>query len=259
MSLRRFTFNFVGIIAAPLAFAGLALVPVLASPAGEFKTANQLYDAGRFSDAIAAYERIEPKTANIFFNLGNACFRAGQIGSAIVNYERARRLFPRDPDILANLKFAQQKLGVDEVNASPKAWQRFLRSVIYSRTPGEWSAYELVGIWLTVLAIGLAMWARKVRTALLVASLAAFAWLLAAGSALSYQVIDERTAPKAIVLAREIEARFAPLPDSTVHFKLGEGTAVSIKEDRGEWLFIERADGQQGWVRRDAVERIGVE
>ena len=56
-----------------------------------------------------------------------------------------------------------------------------------------------------------------------------------------------------------IEARFAPLPDSTVHFKLAQGTAVSIKEDRGERLFIERADGQQGWVRRDAVERIGVE
>jgi hypothetical protein len=43
-----------------------------------------------------------------------------------------------------------------------------------------------------------------------------------------------------------IEARFAPLPGSTVHFKLAQGTAVSIKEDRGEWLFIERAASRAG-------------
>jgi len=255
MRLRRFIYNFGCACVLSVAFAGA----VAASPADELRAANQLYDAGKFSDAIAAYEKVEPKTANLFFNLGNACFREGQIGKAVLNYERARRLSPRDPDILANLKFAQQKLGVDEVNAPPKAWQRFLRSIIDSRTPSEWSAFELAGIWLTVLAIGLAIWLRWARTALLVVSAAAFAWLAASAAALSYHVIDERTAPKAITLAKETEARFAPLPDSTVHFKLGEGTAVSIKEDRGEWLFIERADGQQGWVRRDAVERIGVE
>ena len=51
-------------------------------------------------------------------------------------------------------------------------------------------------------------------------------------------------------------ARFAPLPDSTVHFRLAEGTIVSIREDRGGWLFVERADGQQGWIQGNVVGRI---
>src|SRR5438552_3976095 len=93
--------------------------------AADFKSANALYDAGKFAEAAAAYEKIEPKTANVFFNLGNALFRQEKYGLAVLNYERARRLAPRDPDILANLRFTQQRLGVDDVNTPPKAWQRF--------------------------------------------------------------------------------------------------------------------------------------
>src|SRR5439155_26228316 len=85
----------------------------------DFKAANALYDAGKFAEAASAYEKIEPKTASVYFNLGNACFRQDKLGWAVLNYERARRLEPRDPDILANLKFAAQRLGVDEANAAP--------------------------------------------------------------------------------------------------------------------------------------------
>jgi len=230
-----------------------------AMPADDFKAANALYDAGKFSEAMAAYERIEPKTANLLYNLGNACFRAGQVGRAVLNYERARRLAPRDPDILANLKFAEQKLGVDEVNAPPVAWQRFLRSVVNSHTPGEWSTYELAGVWLAVVALGLLLWARAARKALLMVAAAALAVTLMAGLALADQVLREGASPRAVALDRRTDARFAPLADATVHFQLTEGTEVAIREDRDQWLLVERADGQQGWVRRAAVERIGID
>jgi len=73
------------------------------------------------------------------------------------------------------------------------------------------------------------------------------------------KAIGDRTAPQAITVTAETEARFAPIPDSTVHFKLAEGTRVTIREDRGQWLFVERADGQQGWVKSEAVGRIASE
>ena len=132
----------------------IALDVAVASPSDDFRAANQLYDAGKFAEAAAAYEKIEPKTAHVYYNLGNAWFRQGKLGEAILNYERARRLAPRDPDILANLKFAEQRLGVDEVNTPPRAIQRFLRSAIASRTASEWSVFELTALWLTVLAVG---------------------------------------------------------------------------------------------------------
>jgi len=45
-----------------------------AAPSDDFKAANQLYNAGKFAEAAAAYEKIEPKTAYVYYNLGNAFF-----------------------------------------------------------------------------------------------------------------------------------------------------------------------------------------
>jgi hypothetical protein len=234
----------------------VGLCAAFAGPGDDFKSANRLYDAGKFAEAAAAYETIEPKTAHVYYNLGNAHFREGNLGRAILDYERARRLAPRDPDIAANLKFAEQRLGVDDVNAPPHAWQRFLRSVIESRSPTEWGIYELAALWLTALAIGVCIYIPRLRTGLLVIATAAFVGFAASAFALGREVLNDRTAPAAVVVAGETEARFAPVPDSTTHFKLTEGTRVAIREGRGQWLFVERADGQQGWVKSEAVERV---
>jgi tetratricopeptide (TPR) repeat protein len=227
-----------------------------ATPSGDFQAANQLYDAGKFEEAAAAYGKLEPKTAHVYYNLGNALFRDGKLGTALLNYERARRLAPRDPDILANLKFVEQRLGVDEVNTPPRAMQRLLRSTIESHTSSEWSTNELVALWLTVLALGVCVFVPKIRTGFVVIAVACLMWFAVSTFALSYETIDLRVAPRAIVVTTETEARFAPVADSTVHFKLAEGTKVAIREDRGQWLFVERADGQQGWVQSDTIARI---
>lgn len=250
MNLRRNNFRMIAVIWLLCLGAGFA------APRDDFKAANRLYDAGKFAEAAAVYEKVEPKTAHVYYNLGNAWFREGKLGQALLNYERARRLAPRDPDILANLKFAERQLGVGDVNAAPRAVQRFLRSAIESRTATEWSVYELIGLWLTVLAVAMTIYIPKTRMTFRVIALAGFVGLAASTFALGYEVINDRAAPRVIVLSAETEARFAPMPDSTIHFKLAEGTNVAVREDRGQWLFVERADGQQGWVKSDAVERI---
>jgi tetratricopeptide (TPR) repeat protein len=234
----------------------VSLAAAFAGPGDDFKSANQYYDAGKFAEAAAIYERIEPKTAHVYYNLGNAHFREGKPGLAILDYERARRLAPRDPDILANLKFAEQRLGVDEANTPPRAWERFLRSVIESRTSTEWGVCELLALWLTVLAVGAWFYIPRIRTGLLVIAAAGLVGFAGSVLALGCQVVGDRAAPAAIVVAVEAAARFAPMADSTTHFKLAEGTRVVIREDRGQWQFVERADGQQGWVKSDTLERV---
>ena len=221
--------------------------------ADEFKSANALYDAGKFAEAAAAYAQLTPKSAHIYFNLGNAWFRQDKPGLALLNYERARRLAPRDPDILANLKFAQQRLGVDEVNTPAKPVVRFFRNAARSRTLAEWARYEVSALWVTLLAVAGCIWRPKWRTGFVVVAVAAALGWTAATVALVNEVT---AAPEAIVLTAKAEARFAPLADATVRFTAVEGTRVAIHEDRGQWLLVERADGQQGWVPADAVTRI---
>jgi tetratricopeptide (TPR) repeat protein len=215
---------------------------------GDFKAANQLYDAGKYADAAAAYEKIEPKTANVYFNLGNALFRQEKFGLAVLNYERARRLAPRDPDILANLKFARQRLSVEEP-------ERFVNTAIASRTPAEWSRYELIAMWLTVFAVAGCVWLQRVRTGMMLGAIVAGLATLATAGVL---IAQSRAVPSAIVVTGKADARFAPSADATIHFQLPEGAKVSVREDRGAWVYVERVDGQAGWVKADAIERIGI-
>ncbi|MBM3859112.1 MAG: tetratricopeptide repeat protein [Verrucomicrobia bacterium] len=228
----------------------LIALPVLAN---DFKTANALYDAGRFAEAASAYERLTPKSAGVYFNLGNAWFRQDKLGLAILNYERAQRLAPRDPDILANLKFAQQRLGVVEINQPPQPLRRFWANAVRSRTLVEWSWIEIVTLWLALLAVAGCIWLPKWRTGFIIAAVAvACVWVTA-----TVALIDRVSSPpEAIVLVAKSEARSAPLPLATVLFNLTEGARVAIREDRGEWLFVERADGKQGWVNRAAVAGV---
>ena len=107
-----------------------------------------------------------------------------------------------------------------------------------------------------VLAVGICICIPKVRTGFLAVAVASCVGFAVSTFALGYEAIGDRTAPHAIAVTAEAEARFAPMPDSTVHFKLAEGTKVTIREDRGQWLFVERADGQQGWVKSETVARV---
>jgi len=226
---------------------GFFALPVLAN---DFKAANALYDAGRFAEAASAYDRIIPKSAGVYFNLGNAWFRQDKFGLAILNYERAQRLAPRDPDVLANLKFAQQRLAMDDLNPP---FRRFLQNAVRSRTLVEWGWLEIVALWLTLLAVAGCIWLPKWKTGFIIAAVAVACVWATATAALVSRVSSP---PEAIVLTSKSEVRSAPLPLATVLFNLTEGARVAIREDRGEWLFVERADGKQGWVSRSALDRI---
>ena len=219
----------------------------------DFKSAGELYDAGKYADAAAVYEKIAPPTAAVFFNLGNAHFRLESLGHAVLDYERARQLAPRDPDILANLRFAEERLGVADSIVPTRPVVQFWESVAGSRTIRQWSWAVVSGVWLTVFLMAGAIGWPRWRTGLVIGAVVAGGGLTVAAGALTSRVAS---APTAIVVARRAEARFAPLADATVHFQLGEGTKVRIREDRGHWWHVERADGQQGWIKADTAERV---
>ncbi len=60
--------------------------------------AAEAYQAEKFAEATQAYQELVTvgvKNSDIFYNLGNAYFKQGDLGRAIVNYRRAKLLAPR--------------------------------------------------------------------------------------------------------------------------------------------------------------------
>ncbi|HSA31118.1 MAG TPA: tetratricopeptide repeat protein, partial [Candidatus Omnitrophota bacterium] len=79
-------------------------------PSAVFAKANTEYQQGRYEEAGGLYEQIlesGQESGALYYNLGNSYFKKGQIGKAILNYERALDFFPRDADLQANYAFAR--------------------------------------------------------------------------------------------------------------------------------------------------------
>ena len=75
--------------------------PVHAEADATFDKANADYAAGHFPDAIRGYESlVKNRQWNpvLFYDLGNAYYRTGDFGRAILNYERALALDPAQPE-----------------------------------------------------------------------------------------------------------------------------------------------------------------
>src|SRR5689334_19162351 len=98
-------FTFCALLAVVLPMWGQTTAP-------SFEEANKLYEQGKYAEAAAAYENLAPAhngSPALYYNLGNAWFKAGQNGRAIAAYRKAEMLSPRDPNLRFNLNFVRKK------------------------------------------------------------------------------------------------------------------------------------------------------
>ena len=94
-----------------------------------FFRANNAYREENYDAAIQDYEELINagiRGANIYYNLGNAYLRTDNKGKAILYYERAFRMRPRDADIRANLKFARTLVESGAQQTSPSWYNQVL-------------------------------------------------------------------------------------------------------------------------------------
>lgn len=219
------------------------------SPASPFEAANQLYDAGNYTNAAAAYEKLVQSGQNsaaIYFNLGNAYFKAGQLGHAIAAYRRAGLISPRDPDIRANLQFARNQVQGPTLPIA--RWQRFLGEL----TLNEWTILSCAGVWLCLLLLVLLQWRPTLKPVLrnyiVAIGIAAGLTCACLGAAFTTQ----RSARIAIVTARDAAAHNGPLDESPNAFIAHDGAELRLMDQKDEWLQVSTGN-RIGWLRRDKV------
>ena len=77
-------------------------------PAELFSKANKHYENSEYEEAISLYEEVTSRDIAdkvLYYNLGNAYYRTENLGKALLYYERALKLSPRDEDIQYNIEF----------------------------------------------------------------------------------------------------------------------------------------------------------
>jgi len=221
------------------------------NPGAGFDQANQRYEKGRFPEAIAAYEemvRAGELSAAVYFNLGNACFKSGQIGKAIVNYRMASRLAPRDPDIRANLQFARNAVGAG-ASASFAWWH----SAILRLTLNEWSLLAAGALWAWFLLLALAQLRPSWKGPLRGLTGLAFTVLVLFGACLVLAWRMQLGSPAAIVVAPEAVVRNGPLEESPSAFTVRDGAELVALDAKDGWIQVRDAAGRTGWIRSESL------
>src|SRR5213079_2431172 len=116
----------------------------------DFAKANRDFAQGHFKEAISGYEaliRDGQWTANVFYDLGNAYFRAGDFGRAILNYERALALERHHPEAAANLQIARDEARALEIQ--PSSLERYLQFA----SVNQYSIAAATAFWLAIFAM----------------------------------------------------------------------------------------------------------
>jgi hypothetical protein len=187
-------------------------------------------------------------SAPAFFNRGNALVREGKPGPAILAYERAQQLAPRDPAIAVYLKAVRDTAGL--AAPTPPWWQSAARAL----TMNEWA-------WSGSLALafvcGATFFGRllptRLRQPLKTLSAVCALAVLVSITALSLRWPE---LSRAVVLNSHVTALIAPAKSAEPVFPLVEGEIVTAKKALRNFVFVRTADGRSGWVERAQIERV---
>lgn len=234
----------------------------ITNPEAVFEEANKAYQNGEFHKAAELYRQLCDEgylSGNLYYNLGNAYFKLGAKGLAVLNYERARRLIPGDADLKANLNYVLS--GVQE---GVSDWKyEFLKFLTGMAPVDQLAVYA--SIWFFGLAILIVLGIlkpapfrnliegelRKWWTGIVIGCAIIF-YIFGSLAALTFwdQSREQAVAVKAGAV------RFEPSKAATLYYNLAEGSRVLVLEEKEDWLKIKRVDGKRGWVEKDCLETI---
>jgi tetratricopeptide (TPR) repeat protein len=245
MKIRAFLIAFV--------LCALATPLVLAQADAEFSKANQDFAEGRFKEAISGYETLVRDgqwSANVFYDLGNAYFRTGDFGRAILNYERALALERHHPEATANLQIARDEARALEIQ---QAWpERYLQFASIN----QFSIAAATAFWLGIFGVVALIFARRRSAALIAMSICCLPVFAVALFAVYTLERGSKGSALAIVTGKDVQARLATADTANAILALPPGSEIKILSTRGDWIYAALPNNLRGWIPAKNAERV---
>ena len=242
------------LILAALPFSGFSAEKALSEPVNPLKA----YDIGDFVKSADYYRQhlnLSSPDPAILYNLANCLYQQGEPAQALVLYERALLLSPRDSDIRENLNLICRKLMLPETGRleNPRDLIVNVRDML---RPDEW------------LLIGAALWAcagiilafrRKFISRMNLAALLSVIGMLFVLTAVASitQLNSSYSSKTAVVVMKNIQVYLLPSENSKqTDFRISCGEKIRIEEERESWLRVRTENGSEGWIKSDAAEKL---
>ncbi|NET31908.1 MAG: tetratricopeptide repeat protein [Cyanothece sp. SIO1E1] len=226
-----------------------------------WEQAGEAYKNKQYTVAFDLYQGLIDEghvSPALYYNMGNVCYRQSKLGLAILYYEKALKLAPRDQEIKGNLELAKSQQA-DQIDPLPPffldRWRHGLQSLFSANT---WSMLGVLCLWIGV--GGLILWIlgkeRKQRKWGFIAGISLLLLSLLPFYLSSSRAQFEQNPGTAILLEMEYGLRSAPEEGSKILVPLHEGVKLVIIDRIGDWLKVKLEDGEQGWLPEKSLGMI---
>lgn len=229
------------------------------SAAALYNRGNELYKAGGYQAAKEAYKKAlttGTPNAQLYYNLGNAQLRTGKLGSAIASYLRAKRLRPRDPDIIFNLEYARTKIKARLIEPPRGPAGRALDMALDSLNANEWTAVVLGAYWLSAMCIVVIILGKtdRIRRASRFIIYVGIMVLVVAAPFASIRVKRDLVTPRVVIMLDKVTVRSGPGEDNKEQFDLYEGMDMVVGQCESGWCNVSAPGGFNGWAPAESFE-----
>lgn len=216
-----------------------------------FAQANKAHLKGRYWQAADLYKKVAHQTgvsAELLDNLADSYAAAGQIGQAVLNYERALRLAPNHAVLRADLRQLRQETGLLQKKSLLERLTELLGADQWLLLSG--TAFALLS--LTVLATGLTgrqrfPWAGRLSLFFLIAAL-----LPLPPALFRYQAWQD-----GVVISSTAHLLLSPFPEAEAVSSLKEGSIIRpLTKKYGQYVLVRDTSGGKGWLAASSFEQI---
>jgi tetratricopeptide (TPR) repeat protein len=248
------------LIAAILALLGDAFAAEPGMREHTFMRALELFDVAKtppeYRASAALLESLLAdgfRNGAVYYNLGNAWFRAGEYGRAIAAYRKAKPYRPRDPYLEANLRQALSVAPGHLAEPPPPWWTHVLFWSGWLSFP-EKAYAAFAGFVLAALAASAALLLHRPRVYWISAALVVVAAVLTLDAGLAWADV---TSSRHAVVTGETIARKGIGKDYEPAFDqpLKDGAEFTVLSENGDWIFGHFEGIGDGWLRSDSVAR----
>ena len=122
------------------------------------RLAERYYADANYDSAAMAYQKVLDEgyhSAELYYNLGNSFYKQNQIPSAILYYEKAKKLAPTDEDIVYNLGIANSMIA-DKIEKVPVLFYQHWWDYFYNLFDADtWTIISLFAWLILLLFIGI--------------------------------------------------------------------------------------------------------
>jgi len=222
------------------------------------QTANEYYKNNRYQLAIEEYNKLLLdgfEGTSLYYNLGNAHYRLGKVGYAILYYEKALKLSPNDEDVKHNLALAKLNLK-DKVDTLPpffifNLWEGLL--AVFSVT--GWTIIVYVIFILVLMVFVVYFFSRSVTEQRIsfFTGIGLTVILLLTVALLIVKMNKEFNTKDGIIIETSVIVKSSPDYSSKDSFQIHEGLKVRIEDNVDDWVKIRLDDGKIGWITEKSL------